>query len=436
MSDQVDSGIESFDGDARFLSNFWPDRRLSPSEPGGVYLNGAFGATVEHAYQAAKSDDPEVRRRILDAATPGQAKKLGRKVVLRRGWNQARITVLRDLVRQKFCWPQLAEKLLATGDRPIIEGNHWHDNFWGACRCAWCANAGHVGQNHLGRILEGVRAELRQPDRAPVWMRIALEMPTSELRGLWLRYHSLAGTAAQKERQRILAALLRAPQARAVIDRYREQPPSPARPRVLNRRRDGLPAGAVYVGRGSVYGNPWSHLPNSKAEFTCATRGETIEAFRSWLLGTGHRDVLQEQRRRLVEALPALTGKDLVCYCAPEPCHAEVLRDIVNDPERLKALRKDDAAFEKPPGDPFASLGRRDQLPQQDAGEVFNDLVKERVARRPRSVQHDPLVRLVLSTFDGARIVAVRPLPRKEEAQPPEAASRADETELEDIPFP
>jgi predicted NAD-dependent protein-ADP-ribosyltransferase YbiA (DUF1768 family) len=41
----------------------------------------------------------------------------------------------------------------ATGDRKLVEGNYWHDTFWGVCNG--------VGENYLGEILMHVRQELR-----------------------------------------------------------------------------------------------------------------------------------------------------------------------------------------------------------------------------------------------------------------------------------
>jgi predicted NAD-dependent protein-ADP-ribosyltransferase YbiA (DUF1768 family) len=60
---------------------------------------------------------------------------------------------MRDLLRQKFAHPELRRLLLATGDAELVEGNTWGDRFWGVC-------AGR-GQNHLGRLLMAIRAEIR-----------------------------------------------------------------------------------------------------------------------------------------------------------------------------------------------------------------------------------------------------------------------------------
>lgn len=139
--------IESFLGEYRFLSNFWP----APVE-----FEGIFFPSVEHAYQAAKSLDVEERRRIAAIVKPGDAKRAGRAVALRPDWEQVKLRVMEECVRYKFTHQaELREKLLATGDTELIEGNTWNDRFWGVCDGQ--------GENHMGRILMKVRAELRGP---------------------------------------------------------------------------------------------------------------------------------------------------------------------------------------------------------------------------------------------------------------------------------
>ena len=63
-------------------------------------------------------------------------------------------------MRQKFTRHlDLREKLLATGDAELIEGNTWRDMTWGA---VWNKDKGRwVGKNNLGRILMKVRDELK-----------------------------------------------------------------------------------------------------------------------------------------------------------------------------------------------------------------------------------------------------------------------------------
>lgn len=130
--------ITRFEGEFAFLSNFFPVK----------------GTTVEHRFQAAKTRDRNWQQRIMAAPTPGQAKRLGRQCPMREDWDSIRINVMRDLLRWKFTrGTELASQLLATGDQLLVEGNNWHDQFWGVC-------AGD-GENWLGRLLMQVRDELR-----------------------------------------------------------------------------------------------------------------------------------------------------------------------------------------------------------------------------------------------------------------------------------
>ena len=94
-------------------------------------------------------------------------------------------------------------------------------------------------------------------------------------------------------------------------------------PRVLNKRTDQIPPDAVYVGRPSKWGNPFKNNdPLLPYGFTKAQRYQAVvDEYRKYIAGnTG-----------LMEALPELTGKDLVCFCAPLPCHADVLLRLAND---------------------------------------------------------------------------------------------------------
>ena len=135
--------ILEFEGGFRFLSNFYP---VSIMLEGNVYLS------AEHAFQAAKTADPLEQQKIREMLTPGKAKRAGRQVTLRPNWEQNKLRVMEALVRQKFNHPDLRDKLLATGNKILVEGNTWGDTFWGVCRGK--------GENHLGKILMKVRSEL------------------------------------------------------------------------------------------------------------------------------------------------------------------------------------------------------------------------------------------------------------------------------------
>lgn len=135
--------IDSFSGEHRFLSNFYPS-----------FLS--FGKlvfqTVEHGYQAAKSLNQEDWFTIANLVTPGEAKRVGQKLTLRPDWETYKLEAMQDLLRMKFNIPHLKEKLIATGNQELIEGNHWGDTYWGICQGK--------GQNHLGKLLMKIRSEL------------------------------------------------------------------------------------------------------------------------------------------------------------------------------------------------------------------------------------------------------------------------------------
>jgi len=96
-------------------------------------------------------------------------------------------------------------------------------------------------------------------------------------------------------------------------------------PRVLNAKRDVIPADAVYVGRamrfhrdarmraGSKWGNKFT-IPHDGDKTT------VIAKYRYWLC----------DRPDLIAALPELRGHDLVCWCAPEACHGDILLEMAN----------------------------------------------------------------------------------------------------------
>jgi len=135
--------IDNFSGEFEFLSNFF--REIGKP-------------TVEHLYQAAKTNDEGWKQTIINAETPGRAKRLGRKAPMRSDWEQVKVQVMFDLIREKFKDPILKTKLIDTFPTYLIEGNKWHDNFWGSCSCMKCR--GDVQSNMLGFILMQVRGEV------------------------------------------------------------------------------------------------------------------------------------------------------------------------------------------------------------------------------------------------------------------------------------
>ena len=97
-----------------------------------------------------------LRARIAVAETPGEAKRLGKgRRPTTRDWKDQRVAIMHGLLRQKFGQPDLRDKLLATGDVVLQEGNRWGDMYWGVDLQT------RSGENVLGKLLMELRTELR-----------------------------------------------------------------------------------------------------------------------------------------------------------------------------------------------------------------------------------------------------------------------------------
>lgn len=143
--------INSFTDTYMFLSNFY------------VGADPVMGyPTSEHAYQAMKTNDRAERNLIRSADTPGQAKRLGRRLTLRPDWDLVKYDVMKFVIMEKFqAGSELAERLMSTGYTDLVEGNTWHDNIWGDCSCGReaCKKA---GSNWLGKLLHERRMLLAE----------------------------------------------------------------------------------------------------------------------------------------------------------------------------------------------------------------------------------------------------------------------------------
>lgn len=76
----------------------------------------------------------------------------------------------------------------------------------------------------------------------------------------------------------------------------------------------------VYIGRGSIWGNPFSHMAGTKAQFRTTTREESVEAYKIWLYN----------QPDLLAQVHTLKGKTLCCFCKPKSCHGDILAELAN----------------------------------------------------------------------------------------------------------
>ncbi|WP_205874437.1 NADAR family protein [Mycobacterium camsae] len=151
--------IDRFRGEHFFLSNFYP--AITPHR-------GRIFATSEHAYMAAKTDDTDARAAILASVDPLEAQRIGRAAPLVDGWDRSRFPVMEEIVTAKFTHNlDLAAQLHATTGSLLLEGNDWHDQTWGSCRCDEHHDI--PGANALGVILMAMRLRLfaKRPSLEP-----------------------------------------------------------------------------------------------------------------------------------------------------------------------------------------------------------------------------------------------------------------------------
>ena len=137
--------IKSFRGKYKYLSNFYE----AP-----VTYNGLTYQNSEAAFQAQKCTSEE-EKKPFTAMNPSEAKRAGRRVKLRSDWEDVKVDEMRNIVRAKFSQnPELAEKLIQTGNVYLEEGNTWGDRTWGTVNGS--------GQNLLGKILMETRDKLNK----------------------------------------------------------------------------------------------------------------------------------------------------------------------------------------------------------------------------------------------------------------------------------
>ncbi len=93
---------------------------------------------------------------------------------------------------------------------------------------------------------------------------------------------------------------------------------------VVNKRNNQYD---VYIGRGSIFGNPYTHYPlkDTMAQYKVKTREESIEKFRVYFYNRLKID--DDFRLEVLE----LKGKVLGCYCKPKACHGDIIVEYLNE---------------------------------------------------------------------------------------------------------
>ena len=138
--------IKEFKSQYFFLSNFYE----CP-----VYYNKLVFCNAEAAFQAQKVIDEKEQYKFINL-NASQARKLGKTIVLREDWEEVKDNIMYEIVKRKFTVnKELQQKLIDTKDEELVEGNWWHDTYWGVD-----SKTG-IGKNKLGKLLMKVREEVK-----------------------------------------------------------------------------------------------------------------------------------------------------------------------------------------------------------------------------------------------------------------------------------
>lgn len=144
----INTAIMSFRGEYSFLSNFYEGKVFT-------YKGLKFNNT-EAPFHAEKCWS---RAKEFEMVRPLQSKRLGRRVLMRKDWEQIKDRIMYDVCYAKFTQdPVLKAKLLATGNRELVEGNTHGDRCWGMTY----SNGVWIGENRLGKVLMKLRDDLRK----------------------------------------------------------------------------------------------------------------------------------------------------------------------------------------------------------------------------------------------------------------------------------
>lgn len=138
------------DGENVIYSNFYPCE---------IYYERLFFKNSESAYQAGKFVDLEMKNEFT-STTGGEAKELAKKykVHVRSDWHDLSLTRMSEVLHAKFTQHKdLRIMLINTYPQEMVEGNWWHDNWWGVCKCGKTPKCDGTGKNWLGRMLMAER---------------------------------------------------------------------------------------------------------------------------------------------------------------------------------------------------------------------------------------------------------------------------------------
>src|ERR1700748_1931556 len=114
----IDYKPKEFEYNGKWVKNWFSNMVVYP-----IYLGDRVWPSVENYYQAMKTADRDVQE-VIRAASPAGSKQLGKRVILRRNWEQIKESYMKRALSVKFAQETWHRLLTATGDDPIIEWNN------------------------------------------------------------------------------------------------------------------------------------------------------------------------------------------------------------------------------------------------------------------------------------------------------------------------
>ena len=134
--------INQFKGEYDFLSNRFHCR---------IEWQGLVYGSAEAAFQASKCSD-QSERKVYQGCSADKAALKGKERIPYTGWEDARIDIMKSIIKAKFEQnPALAKKLADTGNSILINGNNKQETYWGVDLYSW------QGENYLGKLLMKIR---------------------------------------------------------------------------------------------------------------------------------------------------------------------------------------------------------------------------------------------------------------------------------------
>ena len=111
---------------------------------------------------------------------------------------------------------------------------------------------------------------------------------------------------------------------------------------VVNKYKHEATSDDIYIGRGSIFGSPYSHLSSKFKNVTkCDTREDAINVYEVYFnnimnsCGCKHKE-FKNSIRNLVVKSKLGENINLVCYCKPKPCHGDIIKEYI-----LKQIEND-----------------------------------------------------------------------------------------------